>query len=102
MWQSYVPFNGKASTVDAWGAWGNLVYKPAKKWQFVIGTGIDDPEDDDFHGNGSSKRRNTTTFGNVTYSLYKGATVGLEYDRMVTDYVSRRIASTTASRWPSS
>jgi hypothetical protein len=88
VWQSYVVTDARVETIDAWGAFLNVVWKPYQKWRFVVGSGIDDPENADFHGgNSSSRLKNTTIFGNALYSFYPGATVGVEYDHMETEYL---------------
>ena len=66
------------------GGYFNLVYKPAPKWMFVAGYGLDDPEADELGATG--KVHNSTAFANVRYTFYKRATVGFEFDRMETDY----------------
>ncbi len=88
VWQSYVVDNGRVEEIDASGAFVNVIWKPQPKWRFVAGHGFDDPRNGDFHGPSSTHRlKNTTTFANVMYSFYPGATVGIEYDRMETEYV---------------
>jgi hypothetical protein len=88
VWQSYSPDGVDIRVIRAKGVWANVVWKPFKAWRLVGGAGVDDPLDHDLTQN-SQKKRNNTFFGNVMYTFYKGATVGVEYDRMQTDYVSR-------------
>jgi hypothetical protein len=85
VWQSYVLSDGDVRTIDAHGGFLNLIWKPVKEWRFVVGAGIDDPERGDFHGQ-NGRYRNTTCFANAMYHFYRGASVGIEYDRMETTY----------------
>ncbi len=85
VWQSYVACDGELETIEAKGAFLNVMWKPHKLWRVVVGCGIDDPSDDDFCGN-DGRYRNATHFANVMYKFYKSATVALEYERMSTDY----------------
>ena len=54
----------------------------------VVGFGMDDPKDHDFEGQ-SGRMKNKTFFLNVMYTLYPGGTVGIEFDKMVTDWHNR-------------
>ena len=47
---------------------------------------MDDPRDKTLHNNAKARYRNSSIFGNIMYSFYKNAWVGIEYDRMSTDY----------------
>ena len=73
--------------IHAQGCWGNLVWKASKAWRFVLGAGVDDPDDSDLSS--TRRSRNLSIFGNVVYSFYKGISAGLEVDRMRTDYENR-------------
>ncbi len=88
VWQSYVPVNGDVKVVEAWGTFGNLIWKPMKKWRFVAGAGIDNPKNGSLHHNTKARYKNSSIFGNALYTFYKGATVGIEYERMSTDYLN--------------
>ncbi len=69
------------------GGFANLAWKPSKAWRFVLGAGVDDPDDADL---GPTRRaRNLSVFGNIVYSFYRGIFTGLEVDRMRTDYMNR-------------
>jgi hypothetical protein len=79
--------------IRAWGAFANVEFKPHKRWRLVGGAGMDDPDNDDFTDptkTTKERTRNVSLFGNVVYNFYKGASVGVEYDYMNTDYVERR------------
>ena len=89
VWQSYCIDGDDVKVIRASGGFANLIYKPMKRWRFVAGAGIDNPENDDLVS-GTKRSRNTTLFGNVVYSFYKGATVGVEYDLMDTDYLNQK------------
>jgi len=81
-------FNGKlGKPVKTWGTFLNLLWKIDKHWMVVLGAGIDDPDDETLSPGNRSK--NTSVFGNVRYSFAKGTWVGLEYDRMNTDYLEK-------------
>jgi len=69
------------------GGFANLVWKPVKAWRFVVGAGVDDPDDADLSS--TRRARNLSIFGNIVYSFYKGVFTGLEVDRMRTDYMNR-------------
>ncbi len=73
--------------IHAEGCWGNLVWKASKSWRFVLGAGVDDPDDSDLSP--TRRSRNMTLFGNLVHSFYKGMSAGLEVDRMRTDYENR-------------
>ncbi|MBN2492579.1 MAG: hypothetical protein JXQ29_17155 [Planctomycetes bacterium] len=95
IWQGYSLDGPDVSVIRAWGAFANLEFKPHKRWRLVAGAGMDDPENEDFTDPNPARAtkdrtRNVTLFGNVVYNFYKGASVGLEYDYMNTDYVERR------------
>jgi hypothetical protein len=70
--------------VQTKGGFVNLHHKPDKHWLFVLGAGIDDPDDE--HLSAGKRNRNTSIFFNVRYKLTKQVIVGLEYDRMTTWY----------------
>ncbi|NNK64652.1 MAG: hypothetical protein HKO98_15745 [Gemmatimonadetes bacterium] len=58
------------------------------------GFGIDDPDDDDLAQ--GSRRRNSTTWGNVIHDFGGGLSVGLEYSYWQTSYVG--LVEATSSR----
>jgi hypothetical protein len=66
------------------GGFLNLHWKLGKLWFLVVGAGIDDPKNKDLKD--KDRSRNTTTFANIRYKITKQVWVGLEVDRMVTEY----------------
>ena len=93
VWQSYT-VNGAGTdieTIKARGYFVNAIWKPVKKWRFVGGYGVDDPYDYDYVGSTSTsfRKKNNTLFGNVMYTFYPNATVGIELDRMSTNYPAK-------------
>jgi hypothetical protein len=89
VWQSYSNSGGNIEVIDAKGGWVNVVVKPAKKWQVVLGAGRDDPEDRDFQGK-QGRYANSTIHLTITWNFYRGATVGLEYQKMTTDWMDNK------------
>lgn len=91
VWQAYTTDGDCVEEVKARGYFVNAIWKPVKKWRFVGGYGVDSPYDYKYvAGNSTSfRKRNTTLFGNVMYTFYPKATVGLEVDRMATDYPAK-------------
>ena len=85
VWQSIKIDGAQVSTIRSLGGFLNLMYTPEPKWRFVAGVGVDDPKDEDFLGQ-QGRYRNSTIFANAMYSLYPGGWIGLEIDRMDTDY----------------
>lgn len=85
VWQSYVLSDDAVETIEAYGGFLNVIWKPVKKWRFVAGTGVDNPKNSDFHAS-NGRFKNTTLFANAMYQFYPGGTVGIEYDRMETEY----------------
>jgi len=66
------------------GGFVNVIWKIGKQWTVVGGYGICDPKDGDLST--GQRSRNTSVFANVRFKFAKQAWVGLEYDRMETDY----------------
>jgi len=87
VWQSIAIDGDRVSTIRSTGGFLNLQYALDSKWSFVLGAGIDDPKNSDFVGK-NGRYRNSTYFGNATYSFYPGGSIALEVDRMDTDYKS--------------
>lgn len=85
VWQSIKIDGAQVSTIRALGGFLNVMYTPQPNWRFVVGAGVDDPKDEDFLGQ-QGRYRNSTIFANAMYSFYPGGWVGLEIDRMDTDY----------------
>ena len=67
------------------GGYVNVLWTLAPRWSLVLGAGMDDPDDDDLAA--GNRSRNTSLFGNVRYRITKQVIVGLEVDRMATDYL---------------
>ncbi len=79
---------GQAHEVSTEGGWLSLTMRPPvdflEKFTFNAGVGIDDPEDGDVAEN--ARTRNFMYFFNTFYSLGGGASVGLEFMRIETQY----------------
>jgi len=66
------------------GGWLAANIRPWKKWQFNLGAGVDNVEDDDI-GVGDRKL-NRSVFGNVIYSINENTQVGFELSHWRTEY----------------
>jgi hypothetical protein len=72
------------SEIATQGGYVNVLWNLDPRWFLVVGAGIDDPDDDDL--NDGNRSRNTSVFVNLRYKVTKFAWIGIEYDRMQTDY----------------
>ena len=88
VFQNYSTRVTRIDVISAAGGFGNLVWRPHTCWRLAAGGGIDDPDNGDIATN-SQREYNKTVFGNVVYSFYKGASVGIEYQWIATDYRDR-------------
>ncbi|MCP4581521.1 MAG: hypothetical protein GY839_07860 [candidate division Zixibacteria bacterium] len=70
--------------VGALGAWASAWVKPAPKVKLSSGFGIDQVEEDDI-GDGA-RMNNQCFFGNASYSIVPGASVGFEVSQWQTEY----------------
>ena len=70
--------------IEAKGGWIAANLGPWDKWRFTVGTGVDDPADDDL--NAGDRSLNRSVFGNVIYSINKNAEIGLELSQWHTEY----------------
>jgi len=77
--------------IRAHGGYVNVIWKINKYWMVVGGYGVCDPKDGDLSA--GNRSRNTSAFANVRFKLTKQAWIGLEYDRMETDYKDADTAS---------
>jgi hypothetical protein len=79
---------GRAHEVSTEGGWLALSMRPPidflEKFTFNAGVGIDDPDDDDVAE--GARTRNFMYFFNTFYNLGGGASVGLEFMRLETQY----------------
>jgi hypothetical protein len=71
--------------IRARGGFVNVKWKIDRFWMVVAGYGICDPRNKDLSD--GQRSWNSSGFINVRYWITKWATVGLEYDRMETDYL---------------
>jgi len=76
----------KTNEVEAWGGWIDATYKIMPTWSITAGVGIDDPEEDDFHFNGTRNSMDDTQFSenlqaylNTWYSITPAIKVGAEW-----------------------
>jgi len=74
-----------AEELKTWGGFVQLTLKPAKKFAFNVGTGMDNPDNDDADKAGTY-RKNWRVFGNVIYKLAPNVSVGAEVDHQETLY----------------
>jgi hypothetical protein len=70
--------------VGTFGGWASAWVQPAPKLKLSTGFGIDTPNKDDI-SNGS-RSNNQCFFGNFTYAIVSGASVGLELSQWQTEY----------------
>lgn len=68
--------------VRSTGGFAQLSFTPSDEWKMNGGFGIDDPDNDTV----SLRQRNLTYFFNVRRSLTKNVWIGVEYQRLETDY----------------
>jgi hypothetical protein len=76
--------NNTVDGVGTLGGWASAWVKPAPKLKLSTGFGIDTPNKDDI-SNGS-RSKNQCFFGNFTYAIVSGASVGLELSQWQTEY----------------
>ncbi|HOX40369.1 MAG TPA: hypothetical protein PL033_20495 [Candidatus Brocadiia bacterium] len=79
---------GKNEEIRSQGGWIALGIGPFDKWTFNVGTGMDDPDDDDLSAGNRSKNHSYWT--NVIYQIHKAIAVGLEVSYLETQYIDRR------------
>ena len=76
--------------IDTVGGWVSVTLTPSALWQFNLGAGLDNPDDDDLSGNGDSTKdartKNTLVFGNVHYSLNAQVQLAFELSWLETTY----------------
>jgi len=76
--------------VDTVGGWVSVTLTPSTRWQFNLGAGVDDPDDDDLSGSVDSTKdartKNTLVFGNVHYSLITQVQLAFELSWLQTTY----------------
>jgi len=71
--------------IETFGGWGSAWFKPAPKFTFNVGGGVDNPQDEDLSS--SSRSYNRVIFGNVNYDIVEQFTIGLEVSQIQTKYV---------------
>jgi len=71
------------------GGWMAVSAGPFKFWKYAIGTGIDDPYNDDL-AKPTDKTRNRVGFATVTYDITPASTAGLEISDWFTEYRDTR------------
>jgi hypothetical protein len=84
---AYLGGIANANTIDgvrAFGAWASAWVKPAPKVKLASGFGIDQVNEDDIAD--GARMNNQSIFGNISYSLVPGASVGLEISHWQTEY----------------
>jgi hypothetical protein len=73
--------------IESRGGWVAAELGPWGKWNFNLGFGIDDPQNDDLSAVANSNREyNRMIFGNIIYSIDKNAQIGLELSQWRTQY----------------
>jgi hypothetical protein len=73
--------------IESRGGWVAAELGPWGKWNFNVGFGIDDPQNDDLSSVANSNREsNRMIFGNIIYSLDKNTQIGLELSQWRTQY----------------
>jgi hypothetical protein len=71
-------------TVKSRGVWAAATFDPHPKWQFNLGGGIDDPDDEELPANG--RTYNSVIFVNGTYFFTANFSMGLEAAYLHTGY----------------
>jgi len=79
---------GTLAPLGASGGWLAAAFKPAEKWTFHLGAGIDALDADDSDA-ADTRTENRMVFGNVLYAINEQTTVGLEISHWVTEYEQR-------------
>jgi hypothetical protein len=76
--------------IDVVGGWASLTANPSTRWQFNLGAGIDDPDDEDLSGstdpNRDARTKNSLLFGNALYSPNSQIQLGFETAWLRTNY----------------
>ncbi|OGV66923.1 MAG: hypothetical protein A2498_07470 [Lentisphaerae bacterium RIFOXYC12_FULL_60_16] len=70
--------------VRAEGGWVQLVFDPAKKWNFNVGAGMDDPNDADLNAGG--RARNQYLMASVWYKMNDQVHWAFEYSNLETSF----------------
>ncbi len=70
--------------IRARGGWAALTLTPDARWQFNVGAGCDDPNDDELATGG--RTYNELVFGNAQYALNASLTLGAEISCLRTGY----------------
>jgi len=70
--------------ISSSGGWLSLEFAPFDSWRFVVGCGIDDPENADLDR--GQRTRNWSAFGNVVYSFSDFLEIGMELSYWDTSY----------------
>jgi hypothetical protein len=81
--------------IEASGWWAQITAQPAPDWQINVGMGTDDPEIPEGDIAGNKYEKNTTTYGNVLWSVAPAATIGAEFAAIETEYVGGESYSDT-------
>jgi hypothetical protein len=81
--RSNLDYSSTGDEMEGAGGFVSLEWKPADKWQFNLGIGIDQPKDDDttaltFYGAAVPFDANQSIFANVRYQISKQIGVGAE------------------------
>ena len=85
VFQGYVRDDKSVTNIASTGGWGQAVIDINERWDFTLGGGIDDPDNEDLAGNGRGK--NTWLFSNVAMNYNKNLSFMLEADYLQTEYL---------------
>jgi hypothetical protein len=75
------------ASIDSKGGWSQLGIKLCKGLELNLGGGMDDPDDADLAVGARSLNRHVGT--NLIYAFGNGVSVGLEYQRLQTEYLQQ-------------
>lgn len=77
--------SNRVDGLETFGGWGSAWFKPAPKFTFNAGAGVDDPKDEDLTTGARSYNR--VIFGNINYDIVEQLTVGFEVSQIQTKYI---------------
>ncbi len=88
---AYLGGIGQKGDITTRGAWAAATFTPRASWQFNVGGGFDDPDDDDLTGKKDNDRTfNWVVFANANYTLTANLTLSLELMYLRTEYLAAK------------
>jgi len=96
--------NHAGKELGSWGFWTAASWKFATDWKANVGYAMEEMDDADLDGTGlpdgngvidDFRKRNSTLFGNISYSLNEATTIGFEVAQLNTEYQIQPDADST-------